>query len=146
MAKPKEPMIPLLKGDTLRCGPPQQSSPKAAISISEMSELCRLSRSRFYSLVQAGVFPKPVKTKSSKRPIYSLKLQKQCLEIRRLCIGLNGPVLFNRKLKNERAAKDEAKPEHSDLIDAMSELGLKTTSEAIAETLKKLIHSQRKPK
>ena len=39
--------------------PVQQTSLKAAVSISEMSEMCRLSRSRFYSLVEAGVFPKP---------------------------------------------------------------------------------------
>ena len=52
---------------------------------------------------------------------------------------MNGePILFNRKSKKERAAKVEAKPEHAELIDALSELGLKTTSEAITESLKKL--------
>ena len=117
----------------------QQSSLKAAVSISEMSEMCRLSRSRFYSLVEAGVFPKPAQRKSSKRPIYDQKLQQKCLDIRRTCIGLNGePILFNRKSKKERAAKVEAKPEHAELIDALSELGLKATSEAITESLKKL--------
>ena len=117
----------------------QQSSLKAAVSISEMSEMCRLSRSRFYSLVEVGVFPKPAQRKSSKRPIYDQKLQQKCLDIRRTCIGLNGePILFNRKSKKDRAAKVEAKPEHSELIDALSELGLKATSESITESLKKL--------
>ena len=118
--------------------PVENMSLKAAVSISEIAEMCRLSRSRFYSLVQAGLFPKPAQPKSSKRPIYDQKLQQKCLDIRRTCIGLNGePILFNRKSK-KRPAKVAAKSEHADLIDALSELGLTTTSEVIKASLAKL--------
>lgn len=117
----------------------EKPSLKAAVSISEIAEMCRLSRSRFYGLVNAGVFPNPVQTKSSKRPIYDQQLQQKCLDIRRTCIGLNGdPILFNRKSKKDRPAKVAPKPEHADLLDALSELGLKTTSEAITASLAKL--------
>ena len=119
--------------------PIQQSSLKAAICSSEMAEMCQLSRSRFYGLTKAGIFPEAIKSKSSKRPIYDQKLQQKCLDIRRTCIGMNGdPILFNRKSKKDRPAKVAAKPEHADLLDALGELGLKTTSEAITASLAKL--------
>jgi hypothetical protein len=110
---------------------------KPAVSVSEMAEMCALSRSRFYSLVIEGVFPQAIKFKSSKRPIYDQKLQQKCLDIRRTCIGLNGqPLLFNRRANKERAVK-AAKPEHADLLEALNELGLKTTSIIVAESLKR---------
>lgn len=119
--------------------PAHQSSVKAAVSVSEMAELCFLSRSRFYSLVQSGAMPKPVQPESSKRPLYDQDLQQKCLEVRRTCIGLHGhPILFNRKHKTERVAKAEAKAEHADLIDALAELGLKANSEAITGAIKRL--------
>src|SRR3974377_1539779 len=75
-------------------------SAKSVITVSEMADLCQLSRSRFYDLIEAGVFPKPVQHPSSKRPMYDRKLQEKCLEIRETGIGMNGqPVLFNRKPK-----------------------------------------------
>lgn len=121
--------------------PVHQSPLKAAICSSEMAHLCQLSRSRFYSLTKAGIFPEPIKSKSSKRPIYDQKLQQKCLDVRWSCIGFNGePILFNRKSK-DRPAKAQAKSKHSELLDALSELGLKTTSEAITASLAKLFPS-----
>lgn len=116
----------------------QQPSDKAAISVSEMADLCGLSRSRFYDLLDAGVFPKPVRNPSLKRPIYDRQLQDKCLEIRQSGIGLNGvPVLFNRKSrrpqagKSQRAVTPEPKQDHADLIVALKGLGLNSTSEAV---------------
>src|ERR1700722_15140195 len=75
-------------------------SAKSVVTVTEMAELCRLSRSRFYDLIEAGVFPKPVLHPSSNRPMYDRDMQEKCLEIRGTGIGANGlPVLFNRKPK-----------------------------------------------
>ena len=72
---------------------------KAAVSVSEMAELCEISRSRWYELVDAGVFPAPVLLLPIKRPIYDRTLIEKCLQIKQSGIGLGGtPVVFNRKL------------------------------------------------
>lgn len=115
----------------------QQSSLKAAISSGEMAELCLLSRSRFFSMVKAGVFPKPVLIPTGKRAIYDQDLQQKCLDIRRTGVGLQGhPIVFNRKLKKRfSTTKSEPKPQHAELIDALGELGLKTDAKAIASAI-----------
>jgi hypothetical protein len=119
-----------------------QPSMKSAVTVSEMAEMCQISRSRFYDLMEAGVFPKPVQHPSSKRPMFDLEMQKKCLEIRQTGIGANGqPVLFNRKLKNggqakrQRKAEPEKKAEHAELLDALKGLGLNTTAQAVTEAL-----------
>lgn len=119
-----------------------QASVKSAVTVSEMAEMCSLSRSRFYSLMDQGVFPKPVLHPSSKRPMYDQDLQNKCLEVRRTGIGMNGvPVLFNRKPKKGGSRKvqtkviQDTKADHGDLLDALKGLGLATTAQAVAEAV-----------
>ena len=117
------------------------SSAKSVVTVSEMAGLCQLSRSRFYDLIEAGVFPKPVLHPSSKRPMYDRDMQEKCLEIRETGIGANGqPVLFNRKPKKgplllPRRKAGEKKPDHADLLDALKGLGLTTTAQVVNEAV-----------
>ncbi len=118
------------------------SSTKSVVTVAEMAEMCQLSRSRFYDLMEAGVFPKPVQHPSSKRPMYDRGLQEKCLEIKETGVGANGaPVLFNRKPKKVGPAKVQRKPaqdktpDHADLIDALKGLGLTATAQAVTEAL-----------
>jgi Prophage CP4-57 regulatory protein (AlpA) len=111
---------------------------KSFLTVSEMAEACRLSRSRFYDLMEAGVFPKPVRHPSSKRPMYDPHLKERCLEIRQTGIDCNGqPVLFNRKPRTASGSPKPAKPtqergrDHADLLDALKGLGLSSTSQAV---------------
>jgi len=115
---------------------------KSVITVSEMADWCQLSRSRFYDLIEAGVFPKPALHPSSKRPMYDRGLQEKCLEIRQTGIGLNGqPVLFNRKPKRVGQPRLQRKPAvepqqgHADLLDALKGLGLFTTPQAVSEAV-----------
>jgi hypothetical protein len=117
-------------------------SARSVITVSEMAELCRLSRSRFYDLVGAGVFPKPARHPSSKRPMYDRGLQEQCLEIRQTGIGMNGqPVLFNRRPRRAGQPGAQRKPaagpqdHHAGLLDALKGLGLVTTAQAVGEAV-----------
>lgn len=119
-----------------------QPSTKSVVTVSEMAEMCQISRSRFYDLMEAGVFPKPVQHPSSKRPMFDLEMQKKCLEIRQTGIGANGqPVLFNRRPKNagqprpQRRSEPESKPEHAELLEALKGLGLNPTAQAVTEAL-----------
>ena len=119
---------------------------KAAVSVSEMASLCRLSRSRFHTLVRQGVFPKPVQMEPSKRPYYTADLAQRCLEIRSTGIGQNGKiVLFNRPATKRAARKRAAKPpapaehaEHAELVDALRSLGLVATVEAVSAAMQAL--------
>jgi len=115
---------------------------KSAVTVTEMAEMLAISRSRFYDLIEAGVFPKPVQHPSTKRPMYDLDLQRKCLEIRQTGIGANGfPVLFNRKPKKpvqprpQRKQEGEKPPDHGELLDALKGLGLTATPQAVAEAV-----------
>lgn len=115
---------------------------KAVISVVEMANLCLLSRSRFFALLQAGVFPRPIRTETCKRPVYDLELQQKCLDIRRTGIGLNGPVLFNRKAKTTgKKPRPKITSDHADLLDALKSLGLQATAEIVDGALNELFPS-----
>jgi hypothetical protein len=122
----------------------QQSSQKAFISVVEMAESLSLSKSRFFGLMKAGVFPRPIQHESCKRPVFDLELQQKCLEIRRTGIGHHGqPVLFNRMRVSGRPPKRrqvqptaETRPDdHADLVEAMKSLGMAATSEAVGKAV-----------
>lgn len=120
----------------------QQPSDKCFVTVSEMADLCLLSRSHFYSLLSKGVFPKPVRHPSSKRPVYDRGLIDKCLEIKQTGVGANGlPALFNRKSRKGGTSRARPKPtvvpqpDHADLLDALKELGLTTTAPAVNEAV-----------
>jgi hypothetical protein len=122
-----------------------EMSVKAAISVSEMCEMCSISRSRWYEMVASGVFPKPVQLPSMKRPVYDRNLQEKCLEIRATGIGMNGvPVLFNRKAKKGEQAKQKTQRQPKDqscdliveaILDGVKRLGLTTTPQAVCDAV-----------
>ena len=125
-------------------------SDEVVVSVRRMAELCQLSRSRFYDLVDAGVFPKPVQHPSSNRPMFDRQLQDKCLEIRRTGIGENGiPVLFNRKPKKKDPAKPKAErpvrrepdPVIESLLDALKGLGLTPTQQVVSDAVAELFPS-----
>lgn len=68
---------------------------KAAVSVSEMARSLRLSRARFYELIEAGILPPPIYLIRTKRPFYNAELHAVCLRVRETGEGLNGePVVF----------------------------------------------------
>jgi hypothetical protein len=117
----------------------------AAASVSYVAEVvCNLSRSRFYDLMNAGVFPKPMRHPSSKRPIYTRDGIEQCVKIQQTGLGFNGePVVFNRKLTKSRKPVQgrNSKPnstQFAELTDALKSLGLTTTHEAVTQAVGEL--------
>lgn len=73
----------------------------AAVSVTDLAALCRLSRSRFHALILAGVFPSPQRT-PGRRPHYPTDLIRQYLDIRRTGVGANGEVvMFNARTPNK---------------------------------------------
>lgn len=124
--------------------PAQEPSKKVAVSVSEMAAMCQLSRSRWYEYLKAGVFPQPVQMSSMKRPIYDANLQEKCLEIRATGIGLNGPVIFNRKRNSANRPKPKTQrhpesqpvdPAIEPIHEAVKSLGLTITAQAVSEAV-----------
>jgi len=122
--------------------PALQLPDKSFLTVSEMCEACQISRSHWYDLVAAGVFPPPVRHPSSKRPMYDRALIEKCLEIRQTGVGANGlPVLWNRKSKKNSPPKAQRKPvpekqtAHADLVHDLKALGLVTNAQAVQEAV-----------
>lgn len=119
---------------------------KTVVTVSEMARMVGLSRSRFYQLVEAGVFPQPVYSVANRRPIYVEEAQKVCLEVRRRNCGVNGqPVLFYARghpLPTQTKPPRITKPKppkannHADLLDGLAALGLTTTAAEVEAALK----------
>ena len=121
----------------------KQPSSNRFISLSELCEILGLSKSRFYELQKAGVFPEPIRNPSNNRPVFDQALVDQCAAIVQSRVGANGqPVSFNRKKPSSTRGRKQASPtgqdKHTDLIEALSSLGLATTSSQIEEALKSL--------
>lgn len=116
---------------------------KVAVTVGEMAEMCQISRSRWYEMVDAGVFPKPIRLPSVKRPVYDRELITKCLEIRATGIGLNGPVLFNRRSKKASLPKAKPLPAKAEavdpaiepIVDAIKALGVTTTPQAVCDAV-----------
>lgn len=125
----------------------QQVSTRAAVTVTEMAALCQLSRSRFYTLMQAGAFPQPVQHESTKRPFYLRELIEICLEVRRTGVGVDGRVvLFNRR-RSERSTprqpkrKPVAMPQesaHVALIAGLKSLGMSDVDAQVGPVVQQL--------
>lgn len=118
------------------------ASTKAFITVSEMCEVCQISRSRWYDLTAAGVFPKPLQHPTSKRPMYDRAMQEKCLEILQTGIGANGePVLFNRKPRKGGTNRPRQKitqaerADHAAIADDLKALGLAVSVQAVGEAV-----------
>ncbi len=68
---------------------------RVVLTISDMARFVGLSRSRFYALMQQGVFPMPLYLIATKRPFFDERLRDECLKVRRTGLGVNNqPILF----------------------------------------------------
>src|SRR5688572_4632383 len=71
---------------------------KAAVSVTTMARMVGLSRSRFYDYMRREVFPQPLYSLATRRPLFTAELQQEILAVRQTGIGCNGEyVLFYEK-------------------------------------------------
>lgn len=112
------------------------------ITLQELCDLLKLSKSRFYTLQKGGIFPEAIRNPSNNRPIFDQELVQQCLGIVRTRVGANGqPVTFNRKPPNQKPKKQAnaaSTSNHSALLESLASLGLNTTSVQVEEALSTL--------
>lgn len=117
---------------------------KAAVTVAEMARTVGLSPQRFQQLKKEGVFPWPLYSLATRRPIYTEEQQAVCLEVRRRNCGINGqPVLFYARragLPTVAPRRHQARPgaqgrpqRHAELIEALAALG-QTVTDAQADS------------
>ncbi len=114
---------------------------KPIVSITEIARMVQLSRARFYQLLQAGFFPKPLHDERSKRPYYDLELQKKILECRQSGIGVDGSfMLFYSPRKNGTASNVRKKidPQVKELADTLTTMGLDITVKQVQQGLSEI--------
>jgi hypothetical protein len=113
---------------------------KAVMSISEISAMLGISRSRWYQLLAANVFPQPLYDLRTRRPFYPQELQEKCLEIKQTGIGFNGQyVLFYSPRKNIGTGTKSSVPkktsQYQDLIEALAQMGLDLSDEQVTKAI-----------
>ena len=115
---------------------------KAIVSITEISQMCQMSRSRFYQLLEIGFFPKPLHDERSKRPYYDLALQQKCLKCRQSGIGAdNSYMLFYSPRKNGTTSspkKKQVDPMVKELAETLQEMGLDITVKQVEQGLSEI--------
>ena len=106
-------------------------------SVSEMARKLKLSRARFYQLLNDGAFPPPVYCIRTRRPLYSRNLQEQCLRIRRAGITATGqPILFYTPRANKsKACRPRRDRLNRVLTDALEKTGLKVTQRQLKRAI-----------
>lgn len=108
----------------------------AVISVTEMARKVGLSRSRFYDLVKAGIFPSPVYCVRTRRPMFLTEQQVDVLRVRATNIGCNGGyVMFyaprdasgdQRPVRPSRSTTETTPPVEAapDVVDGLRALGM----------------------
>jgi predicted DNA-binding transcriptional regulator AlpA len=110
---------------------------KSCVSVSEMANAVQLSRTRFYLLLKAGIFPPPIQVQNC-RPYYDSERQKQCLDVRfKNNTGTNGcPVLFNVKTKTRKSSEPKQKiSKFAYIIEALQALGVNDITDKQVESI-----------
>lgn len=106
------------------------------VTIVQMSRLLKLSRSRFYQLLEANIFLKPVSLLSNKRPGYTREMALTNLEVRKMNKGVNGqvvmfyttrasaPIRRDKAVKPKQSDTPSTKDDHRELLESLEGLGL----------------------
>jgi hypothetical protein len=115
-----------------------ETSEKAALSVSDMARRCGLSRSHFNLLIRTGIMPQPLYSLRNRRPFYDQEFQELCLRVRSTNTGADGQyvVFYDRRsvspptntapsrtrtTRQQPTAQTDA---HAELVDGLRALGL----------------------
>lgn len=123
-----------------------ETTMKSFVTISEICSLLNISRTRFYILLQKGVFPPPKKTHYCSRKYYDLEGQKTCLRIKETGETVDGkPVFFYQKKDKSVSNKEGSKPKSSKydvFVDSLTALGVSSVDHGqVEKTIKRLYPS-----
>ena len=106
-------------------------------SVSAMARKLKLSRARFYQLLEDGIFPPPAYCVRTQRPLYPHNLQQQCLTIRRTGVSASGQPVFFYALRTKRPAASRTRSNRicQELAQALEKMGLKATQKQLKQAI-----------
>ena len=100
---------------------------KAAVSVSSLCRVLKMSRSQFYFHVRRGTFSAPLRLPSNNRPYYTASMVEDIIRARETGIGVNGEyVLFYERQPKAEANKPRA--DHTALLEGLAALGMATVT------------------
>ena len=107
-------------------------------TVSQMARKLKLSRARFYQLLQQGVFPPPVYCIRTRRPLYPSILQEQCRAIRRNGIDRRGWLVLFYNPRKHRLSKPLKSPKnrYQELTITLQKMGLTVTCRQIDQAIR----------
>jgi hypothetical protein len=97
---------------------------KAAVSVSSLCRLLKMSRSQFYFHSKRGTFHAPLYLTSNGRPYFTASMVEDNIRARETGVGVNGEyvIFYERQQSEPRSTKP--KVDHSSLLDGLKTLGL----------------------
>jgi predicted DNA-binding transcriptional regulator AlpA len=107
-----------------------ESPLKAAVSVTQMCRLLKMSRSQFYWHVKRGTFHSPLHLASNNRPYFTASMVEDNLQARESGVGVNGEyvIFYERQPTSTKTSEKKSKTDHSSLIDGLKALGLTTVT------------------
>jgi len=108
---------------------------KAAVTLSFLCRLLKMSRSQFYFHIRRGTFSAPLRLPSNNRPYYTASMVEDIIKARETGVGVNGEyVLFYER--QPKAEVKDAKADHTALLEGLDALGLTSiTAEQVEAAL-----------
>ena len=105
------------------------------LSINQFCSMMRISRSRFYQILNEGLILPPVYSPDSKRPFFTKDIAIKNLEVKKNNIGVNGKICIFYNCRDtslsspknnpvKKVKKKQVDHNHSDLIEGLSCLGI----------------------
>ena len=113
------------------------------VSVQNMAKLLHISRSRLYSLMDEGVFLKPVYSLNKKRPHFTREMALRNISAKKNNVGVNGSVVvfyssnttsiqkIDRSIKSKSKVKKTSPPpdKYAELKEGLETLGLTDISD-----------------
>lgn len=103
---------------------------KAAVSVSSLCRVLKMSRSQFYFHVKRGTFHAPLRLPSNNRPYYTASMVEDIIKARETGVGVNGEyvIFYERKPPSTKAEPKTPKADHSGLLEGLGLLGLNSVT------------------
>lgn len=98
---------------------------KAAVSVSSLCRLLKMSRSQFYFHSKRGTFHAPLYLTSNGRPYFTASMVEDNIRARETGVGVNGEyVIFYERQQSGQKSTTKPKTDHGSLLDGLKTLGL----------------------
>ena len=103
---------------------------KAAVSVSSLCRLLKMSRSQFYFHIKRGTFSAPLRLPSNQRPYFTASMVEDIIKARETGIGVNGEfvIFYERQATGTKSEDKKPKADYSAMLEGLGLLGLSSVT------------------